>query len=139
MMKKPTRRGLTGEDWRRKRDDWLAKVGDLMDSIKAWAGQRRWFVDEQEKAIVEDHIGPYTVPILFIQAPAGKIHVEPIGCNIVGAEGRVDIESFPALNRLLLILVDGQWKIKTDSRVDWPEPWSETAFVRLVDALTSAA
>ena len=126
-------------DWDRKRDDWLAKVRDLIDSIKAWAEQRRWFVDEHEKVIEEDHIGRYPVPTLFIQAPNGKILVEPIGCNIIGAQGRVDIESFPSLNRLLLILADGEWKIKTDSRVDWPDPWSEKAFVRLVDALTSAA
>jgi len=110
-----------------------------MDSIKSWAEQRRWFVDEQEKTVEEDHIGRYTVPTLFIQAPGGKIHVEPIGCDIIGAEGRVDIESFPSLNRLLLILVNGEWKIKTDSRIDWPEPWSEQSFVNLVNALTSAA
>ena len=126
-------------DWEHKRDDWLAHVKVLMGAIKQWAEQRRWFVDEQEKPIAEDHVGSYTAPVLFIQAPGGKIHVEPIGCNIVGAEGRVDIESFPSMNRLLLVLVSGEWKIKTDSRVDWPEPWSETAFVKLVDALTSAA
>jgi hypothetical protein len=126
-------------DWDRKRDDWLVKLRDLMDSIKAWAEQRRWFVDEQEKTVEEDHIGRYTVPTLFIQAPSGKIHVEPIGCDIIGAQGRVDIESFPSLNRLLLVLVNGQWKIETDSRIGWPDPWSEQAFIRLVEALTTAA
>ncbi len=126
-------------DWDRKRDDWLAKVRDLMDSIKAWAEQRRWFVDEQEKAVEEDRVGRYMVPTLFIQAPGGKIHVEPIGCDIIGAQGRVDIEAFPSLKRLLLVLVNGEWKIETDSRIDWPEPWSEQAFIRLVDALTNAA
>ncbi len=110
-----------------------------MDSIKAWAEQRRWFVDEQEKAVEEDRVGRYMVPTLFIQAPGGKIHVEPIGCDIIGAQGRVDIEAFPSLKRLLLVLVNGEWKIETDSRIDWPEPWSEQAFIRLVDALTNAA
>jgi len=126
-------------DWEKRRDDWLVHVRALTASIRQWAEQRRWFVDEQEKLVVEDYIGSYAVPTLFIQAPSGKIHVEPVGCNIVGAEGRVDIEAFPSLSRLLLILVSGEWKIKTDSRVDWPEPWSEQAFVKLVDALTSAA
>jgi len=126
-------------DWEHKRDDWLAHVKVLMGTIKQWVEQRHWFVDEQEKSVVEDHIGSYAVPTLFIQAPSGKIHVEPVGCNIVGAEGRVDIEAFPSLSRLLLVLINGEWKIRTDSRVDWPEPWSEKAFIRLVDALTSAA
>jgi hypothetical protein len=138
-MAKNRARAATQRDWDRKREDWLAKLRDLMNSIRAWAEQRRWFVDEHEKTIEEDHIGQYTVPALFIQAPGGKIHVEPIGCDIIGAQGRVDIESFPSLNRLLLILVNGEWKIKTDSRIEWPEPWSEQAFVNLVNALTSAA
>ncbi len=139
MAGKSVNRVATKADWERRRDDWLAKLRDLIDSIKSWAEQRRWLVDEQEKVIEEDHIGRYPVPTLFIQAPGGKILVEPVGCNIIGAQGRVDIESFPSLNRLLLILADGEWKIKTDSRVDWPEPWSEQSFVNLVKALTSAA
>jgi len=109
-----------------------------MDSIKSWAEQRRWFVDEHEKIIEEDRVGRYAVPTLFIQAPSGKIHVEPVGCDIIGAQGRVDIESFPTLNRLLLVLVKGDWKIKTDSGLDWPERWNEQSFVNLVNTLTSA-
>lgn len=139
MAKKSANRVAARIDWERRRDDWLVKLRELMDSIKTWAEQRRWFVDEHEKTIEEDDVGKYTVPTLFIQAPSGKIVVEPIGCNIIGAQGRVDIESFPSLNRLLLILVDGEWKIKTDSRIEWPEPWSEQSFINLVKALTSAA
>ncbi|MBM4029537.1 MAG: hypothetical protein FJ280_29685 [Planctomycetes bacterium] len=139
MAKKSANRVAARIDWERRRDDWLVKLRELMDSIKTWAERRRWFVDEHEKTIEEDDVGKYTVPTLFIQAPSGKIVVEPIGCNIIGAQGRVDIESFPSLNRLLLILVDGEWKIKTDSRIEWPEPWSEQSFINLVKALTSAA
>jgi hypothetical protein len=139
MARKSANRVMARIDWEHKRDDWLAKLRELVDSIRSWAEQRRWLVDEHEKTIDEDHIGRYTAPTLFIQSPNGKIVVEPIGCNIIGAQGRVDIESFPSLNRLLLVLVDGEWKIKTDSRVDWPEPWNEQSFVKLVDALTSAA
>ncbi len=139
MARKSANRAPARADWERKRDDWLAKLRELVDSVKSWAEQRRWFVDEQEKTLEEDGVGKYSVPTLFIQAPSGKIIVEPVGCNIIGAQGRIDIESFPSLNRLLLVLVNGQWKIKTDSRIEWPEPWSEQAFVRLVDALTSAA
>ncbi len=139
MARKSTSRIAKQVDWERKRDDWLAMLRDLIDSMKSWAHQRRWLVDEHEKIIEEDRLGKYPVPTLFIQAPSGKIVVEPIGCDIIGAQGRVDIESFPSLNRMLLILVNGEWKIKTDSRIDWPEPWSEQSFVNLVRALTSAA
>lgn len=126
-------------EWKRRRNDWLVEVRKILDAIKNWAEQRRWLVDENEKTIEEEHVGRYVIPTLFIQSPTGKIYVEPIGCNIIGAKGRIDIESFPSLNRLLLIWDEGGWKIKTDSRVDWPEPWGEQGFIKLVDALTSAA
>ena len=129
----------TAGQWERKRDEWLVEVQQLTGAIRTWAEQRRWLVDEHEKAIEEEYIGRYTAPTLFIQSPGGRILVEPIGCNIIGAKGRVDIESFPSLNRLLLIWDGSGWKIKTDARVDWPEPWGEQAFVKLVDALVSAA
>lgn len=139
MVRKSENATSTAGQWERKRDEWLAEVRQLIGVIRIWAEQQRWLVDEHEKAIEEEHIGRYMAPTLFIQSPGGRIHVEPIGCNIIGAKGRVDIESFPSLNRLLLIWDDSGWKIKTDSRVDWPEPWGEQAFVKLVDALVSAA
>jgi hypothetical protein len=126
-------------DWANKRDKWLSALRDLFDTIRRWSESQGWSVHEDEKIISEEHIGRYKVPSLVIQCPSGRIHIDPIGCNIIGADGRIDILSFPSLNRLLLIRVDGEWKIKTESRIDWPQAWGNKTFVDLVNSLTSAA
>lgn len=126
-------------DWIGKRDKWLSALRDLFDTIRAWSENQGWSVHETEKTISEEHIGRYKAPSLVIQCPSGRIHIDPIGCNIIGADGRIDILSFPSLNRLLLIRINGDWKIKTESRIDWPQPWGSKAFVDLVNSLTSAA
>ncbi|MBN2315205.1 MAG: hypothetical protein JXM79_14845 [Sedimentisphaerales bacterium] len=124
-------------NWIDKRDKWLLNVKDLFDTIRMWSESQGWSVHEDEKTISEDHIGSYKAPTLVIQCPSGRIHIDPIGCNIIGAHGRVDILSFPSLNRLLLIRINGDWKIKTESRMDWPRAWSHEAFIDLVNSLTS--
>jgi hypothetical protein len=126
-------------DWARKREEWLTALEKLCDSITAWCEAEGWSVQRDEKLITEDHIGQYTAPALLIHSPGGRIHIDPIGRNIIGAEGRVDILCSPSLNRLLLVRMEGSWKIKTEDRVDWPESWSKTAFLKIVRALQSAA
>jgi len=126
-------------NWVAKRDEWLAALRKLCATITSWCEAEGWSVQEDEKLITEDHVGQYVAPALLIQAPNGRLHIDPVGCNIIGANGRVDIESWPSLNRLLLVRLNGGWKIKTEDRVAWPESWSKTTFLKIVDALQSAA
>jgi len=95
-------------------------------------------VQRDQKRIEGDATGPYAVPCLMIQTPQLRLHVDPIGYDIVGADGRVDILAWPSLNRMLLLRRGGEWKLYTDSRVKWPEPWGERAFEGLVEALSES-
>lgn len=122
---------------KKEREDWLALVRKLCDEIKCWAEEEHWFVHEDHKTIREAKIGEYEVPVLLIQGGPGRVTVDPIGCEIVGADGRVDIEAFPTFDRMVLIRAKGKWVLKTDSCVDWPVPWSKDAFLGSVRALTT--
>lgn len=123
-------------DWQAKRDRWLTDVRQLLAQIGEWGREEGWLVQEQEKQLSEDYIGTYTAPTLFIQMPSGRIHIDPVGVNIIGGDGRVDILAFPELTRMLLIRFGDTWRLKTDSRVDWPQPWGKTAFMDLARALS---
>jgi hypothetical protein len=124
-------------DWDAKKDAWISQVSDLVETIKSWGDERHWLIDEHTKKLTEEHLGSYSVPELFIKTPQGQIVVEPVGRNIIGAEGRVDISSFPSFNRLLLVSLDGQWVVKTDSRITWPAPWGKQTFYDIVDSLVA--
>ncbi len=125
-------------DRNKKLEDWRELVESLMADIAKWAQQQGWLVHRDEKFINEEQLGEYSVPDLVIRLPEGRISVEIAGRNTIGADGRVDISAFPSLNRMLLLRVGGQWKIKTDSHVAWPREWGKKAFVELARLLASA-
>lgn len=125
-------------DWDQERIEWVEALRVLCDEIKGWAEARHWFVHEDEKLLSEERLGRYAAPTLFIQSPQGRIQVDPIGRDILGADGRVDILSFPSLNCMLLLRVGGLWLLKTESGIDWPEPWNADTFFKLANALACA-
>jgi hypothetical protein len=125
-------------DWGAKREAWKSQVRELCDEVKKWAKEKGWSVHEDIKQISEDHVGSYEVPVLVLQSPQGRVHIDPIGCEIVGASGRVDIFTWPALNRMLLVRGDDRWEVRTDARVAWPAEWCEDTFFDIVNRLDAA-
>ena len=124
-------------DWASEKTAWCELVRALMQEIKTWADEENWLVSEQEKTLTEDHLGTYAVPGLTVKPPSGYLTVEPIGRDIIGAHGRVDICAFPSMNRMLLVRMDDQWRVKTDAYVPWPKSWCKDTFVELAAALSS--
>ena len=57
----------------------------------------------------------------------------------MGADGRVDLEAWPSLNRVRLVPAADQWKFITDSNVPLDSPWGSDAFVRLAKHLTAVS
>jgi hypothetical protein len=119
------------------RDAWLTAVHQLIDQVAAWAKDRKWAVDRQEKQVNESRLGSYSVPVLVVRAPAGLVYVEPVARYVAKADGRVDLYSFPSMNRMMLLRVGDEWSLKTDSGVKWPEPWGKQTFVHLVGLLNA--
>lgn len=121
------------------REVWLSLVDKLLSQIEKWAGQRDWQIRREEKTITEELIGTYSVPVLQIKLPAGVLYVEPMARYVIGAGGRVDLYSWPTLQRLLLIRRDDAWTLKTDSLIDWPQTWTRKTFYDVAKNLTEAA
>lgn len=119
-----------------KRDEWITAVTGLCADVKRWSEARGWWVQSAELALSERRLGDYTVPALMIALPgAQRLHLDPIGADIIGADGRVDLLIYPSLNRMILLRRGGEWRLFTDSMVEWPLPWDEDTFVKLVAAL----
>jgi hypothetical protein len=119
------------------REQWLDRVSRLVDQIEAWAEARGWSTHRDVKAIEERDLGRYTVPTLRVRTPQGEVHVNPIARRIMGADGRVDIEAWPSLNRVKLVPVVDGWRIITDSNVLLTTPWVAESFATLAEELTA--
>ena len=91
------------------------------------------------KVIEERPLGAYSVQTLRIRLPQGEVHVNPIARHVMGAEGRVDLEAWPSLNRVRLVPAADQWTVITDSNVPLDSPWGPETFIQLAKHLTAAS
>ena len=95
-------------DWPQKREDWKncldefykLALGFLQKYIKEEKIHIRWAT----KSINEDYIGNYDVRSLEVSIGAAiTIHFDPIGTNLIGAKGRVDMHGPHGTVRFLLV------------------------------------
>ena len=95
-------------DWDAKKNLWLGKVNELYGHIGLWLGDltqsgKVSLSTDEEVSVVEEHIGPYTVPVMKIGIGDETIRLDPVGTLIIGASGRVDIKG-RAGNAMLVLL-----------------------------------
>jgi hypothetical protein len=121
-----------------RRDQWLGWVGSLLADVAAWAEAQGWSVHRDNKVLHEEALGTYQAPMLRVRTPSGELYVEPIALHVLGAEGRVDIQAWPSLNRVKLVRNGEEWRVVTDSGVPLRQPWDRQTFVQLAQDLTAA-
>ncbi len=118
-------------------NDWLTWVGRLVSQIRSWSEAQGWAIHEDIKIIEEPGLGQYEAPFLRIRTPQGELHVSPIARLVLGgADGRVDLESWPTLRRVLLLRKKGKLQVMTDSGVPLRQAWNRRNFIRLAEDLT---
>jgi len=131
------------------RDNWERDTSLLADEVQAWAEQeaaaRGWRVEREQKELAEEVVGgAYRVSVVSIHTPPGRLVLEPIARGVPGAQGRVDLYAWPSLFRVMLLhksLGKGyglEWVVRTESGIDWPQPWSRETFLTLAEGLLNA-
>jgi hypothetical protein len=121
--------------WLLRRDEWVRRINTLADEVAQWAEAEGWPVLRKEKHVKEQRVGEYDAPVLRIRSLEGEVFLTPIALDVMGADGRVDLEAWPTLHRVRLVPEAQSWKIITDSNVPIREPWTRETFVRLVHDL----
>jgi hypothetical protein len=72
--------------------EYLERLQNLYDNIRLWSQKQGIEATEEETSLVEKNLGTYTAPALKITHSSSFIaYMKPIGTNIIGASGRVDI------------------------------------------------
>src|SRR5437667_10843391 len=135
-MRKPT---LKPAEAARAKDEWLRIVDGLRRQVREWAEAQGWAVEQSEREADDAYIGRYNVPVLEITTPGGEVVLEPVGTDVLGARGRVDLYAWPSHYRVMLLHKNGSdWVILTESGLKWPQPWEKATFVSIAEELAAA-
>jgi hypothetical protein len=82
-------------NWDDRRDKYLAAVQDLYHQIEAIFAQpiklNEVTLQKRPKQLSESYIGTYSVNDLILVIDDEQVRFSPVGRNIVGATGRVDV------------------------------------------------
>jgi hypothetical protein len=130
------------------REEWIAAVEQVISDAEAWATEQHWFVHRDPKTITDDDNGPYEVPALLIQAPAGRFIFEPRGRSnigatgdrrfIVGAAGEIEWSIYPSYESVRIVRDDAGWHFSI-KRPTLDRPWSKEAFLEVATELAKKA
>lgn len=95
-------------DWDFEKDEWLQQLSKFYKKVEGFLEEylknKKVLLNYTEKEIFEEYIGSYSVKVLNIELGNHKIKFEPIGTNLIGAKGRVDL--IGANGQIKFILVD---------------------------------
>lgn len=99
---------INQSNWANKKEIWLNSLDKLYMAIKDYLKpyESKIKIDEQEILINEEYIGEYPAKKLSIQLGKDTVTLTPKGTNLIGASGRVDMNSSHGTIKLVLIEQD---------------------------------
>ena len=135
---------LSPQEAQREIADWTASVDALFQQVHQWVQEDRpkeWQVNFSTAEVTEESLGHYVTKVMEISAHHGRLILGPIGLDVFGARGRIDFYAWPSLYRVMLLRSfdpDENWIIRTESGIDWPNPWDKNTFLAIAEQLLSA-
>ncbi len=82
-------------DWSRRLEEWKSYLSELYEKIEGfvqkYVSEEKMELSYHDKQISELYIGEYHVKSLTIKLGRNQIQFDPVGTNIIGAKGRVDM------------------------------------------------
>jgi hypothetical protein len=101
------------KDKERLRDEWLARLSDLVETVRGWAEELDWSTRRIETKMDDREIGDYKAPALLIQKETVRAILQPIGRSAPDVAGVVDFYIMPAYDDIArLTFYDDSWHLR---------------------------
>lgn len=131
------------------REEWLARLDQLVADVRGWVEAAGWKTREITKKMKDSVLGTYRAPALLMQRETVEVILDPVARFVMGADGAVDFYLMPAYDDIAsLYFIEGEWKIyfvfrdpAAAARVREPDvlPLSEKTIVRVLNEMVAHA
>ena len=117
-------------DWDREREEWLQHLGQFYELVeefmREYLDQGKVRLHRDTKDLHEECIGNYSVDTMTLDIGPNRIIFDPVGTNLIGAKGRVDMRSAKGTVKFVLVPEDAAtigWRSRIVEGADpVPEP-----------------
>jgi hypothetical protein len=91
-------------DWELKKEEWIKEVETFLEQIKYYFEKYKDIViHKQLLTINEEYLGSYKTNKLIVKFNNDTVTFTPIGRNIIGAKGRIDMEGKAGKVKFVLV------------------------------------
>jgi hypothetical protein len=99
-------------DWNKRKNEWVKNITAFHQMVIGWlkdyAQQGKVIITAVPTTVNEEPIGTYRTQALVLKIANREVRLSPVGTLLIGARGRIDMESGPG--RVTLVLVDEKSK-----------------------------
>lgn len=94
-------------NWKKRRKEWLNHLSNFYQKVEEFLNDYvvtgQISINYSVKSIIEDGLGEYEVNTATIKIGPSEIKLEPIGTNVIGAKGRVDMNGLNGTVKFVLV------------------------------------
>ena len=117
--------------------EWLAAQQRMMAEARAAAEAEGWYVQMDEKEILESLLGSYKAPRLRIKTHASEVVLDPVARFGSGRKGVVDLVVMPTYEtKYLVAFKDGEWQIVSPRGTAHSRPFTQATLVNTITRLS---
>jgi len=116
---------------------WLGAQERMMDEATKAARAKGWYVEKEEKDVLESLLGAYKAPRLRIRTENKEVVLDPIACFGSGRQGVVDLAIMPRFEtKCLIVFKDGHWNIVSLREPIQRKPFTQTTLVSTINKIS---
>lgn len=94
-------------DWEKKKQEWLQHLQQFYDQVdaflKPYTELKKISVRYDSKRVIEEFIGEYDAKTALILIGSSSVRLDPVGTNMIGAKGRVDMKGPSGFIRFVVV------------------------------------
>ena len=117
--------------------EWLEAQQRMMQEARSAAEAEGWYVQMDEKEVLESLLGSYKAPRLRIRTHAREVVLDPVARFGSGRKGVVDLVVMPTYETAYLVAFkDGQWQIVSPRGTAHSRPFTQATLVNTITRLS---
>jgi hypothetical protein len=117
--------------------EWLQAQQNMVNEAMAAAETQGWYVEKDEKKLVESVLGSYSAPRLRIRTRDTEVVLDPIARFAGGEQGVVDLVVMPSYETAYLVAFkNGRWEIVSLQKSSNRRPFNQATLINTIARLS---
>lgn len=117
--------------------EWIGAQQEMVKEATAAAKARGWYVERDEKEVLESLLGTYKAPRLRIRTPNKEVVLDPVARFGSGSQGVVDLVVMPTYETVYLVAFkDGHWNIVSPRKRLHTRPFNQATLLTSIAKLS---